>query len=166
MKLLTAIILVFVGVLAIMIGSRIDQQLMAILAGAILGFVVAAVAVGIVALVLLEKGRIGSLQSTTHTRPAQPLPPAPQHPAQNPYTAGYSLPMYEIREPNAPPMYPPHVYPPPSLPAPYADPRYAAYARPPMPQTPMLAPPRRFFVIGASGQSEEMSPDTDEPNDW
>ncbi len=161
MKLLTAIVLVFVGVLAMMIGSRIDQQLVAILAGAMIGFVVAAVAVGIVALVLLEKGRLANLHAS-HTRPAQSPPVAPQ----NPYPTGYSLPMYEIRDPNAPPIYPPHAYPPPNLPAPYADPRYAAYARPPISQAPMLAPPRRFFVIGASGQSEEMPADTDEPNDW
>ena len=55
MKLLTTTILIFSGILAVMVGLRLDQQTMAILTGTAIGFVVAAVCIGIVAYIVLNR---------------------------------------------------------------------------------------------------------------
>ncbi|MBU6361581.1 MAG: hypothetical protein KGS46_16335 [Chloroflexi bacterium] len=156
MKLLTTIVLVFVAALGLMIGWRMEQQTMAILAGVAIGFVVAAIAIGAVAFVMLEKSRI--------TNP----PPALRTPPTTPNS-------YELRDPHLP-VYAPYAYPsqpalpPPSYPASYGDPRYAAtIGRMPLGQSvapPMLAMPRRFFVIGAAGQPEEVAAEPDDQNPY
>lgn len=172
MKLLTTTILVFSGVLAIMVGLRLDQQTMAILTGTAIGFVVAAVCIGIVAYIVLNRKPMPKTEHEpaiqTETRPQQYAHPTMQ------YTQNYApQPMLEYQTRSRGPMgpslpYQPVVYG-------YVDPRMAQFAQPPtyMGQTPYPQPaqymqpmpmqtPRRFTMIGAGGQAEEIMPSQDE----
>ncbi len=172
MKLLTTTILVFSGVLAIMVGLRIDQQTMAILTGTAIGFVVAAICMGIVAYIVLNRK---PMPKTEH-EPAIQIETRPQeytHPTMH-YTSNYApQPTLEYQArtrgamgPSLP--YQPVVYG-------YVDPRMAQFAQQPtyIGQTPYPQPAqymhpmpmptqRRFTMIGAGGQAEEIMPSHEE----
>lgn len=57
MRIISLAALLFVGIFAIVVGYRIDQATLAVLAGVTVGFVVAAIAVGTLAFLVIRQNR-------------------------------------------------------------------------------------------------------------
>ena len=131
----TYAVLAFAAIFAVVIGSRIDQQTISVLAGTVMGFLVASITVGGIAY-MLGRRRGEPRESAPQIRYISPMPQTPPP---------FALPQYF--QPPAPGSQP-YQY----------QPAGWGYGAPNGTPPPMqLAPPRRFFTIGSAGSIEEMS---------
>lgn len=78
----------FGGVFAVVVGYRIDQQTLIILTGVATGFVIAAIAVGLIAFFVIRQNRQPAQRETVQYHVA----PAPTGPALPPPVVTYELP--------------------------------------------------------------------------
>ncbi|MCW1967088.1 MAG: hypothetical protein KIH69_003060 [Anaerolineae bacterium] len=198
MKILTTATLIFAGVLAITIGMRIEQQTMAILMGTAVGFLAAAICVGLIAYFVIhrkpaatpQRDQTADARAASYANPnlysqsdvphgtmAQ-LPPAIEYQPRPRGPMGPGLPyasaVYGYIDPRTGQFVQAAV---PSPAQHYAAPPYGAaqvYGNAPTYGMPMyggqmaypLSQPmptqRRFTMIGASGQTEEIVPSQEE----
>ena len=125
-------LLIFVIIFAFEVGSRIDQQTISVLAGTVMGFLVASITVGGIAYALGRR----RMESREGQQPVRYVSPMPQQ---------YPMPPYF--QPPANFGHGPQF-------------QYPGWGNQPQlqQQTPMqLVAPRRFYTIGAAGTVEEMS---------
>ena len=127
-------VFIFVGLFAIVVGTRIDQQTISLLAGTVMGFLVASVTVGSFAYVLGRR-RPDIREQSQQMRYISAVPQPQQMYTMPPYIQQFQAHMGSANQYNAMLM------------------QQSA----PITQTMQLPQPRRFYTIGTAGASEEMT---------
>lgn len=143
MKLSTFAVMLFAGVLATVIGARLDQNTVLLLGGATLGLLVAAPAAAVITYLAVRKRDEQSFERSP--RYSTPLP-------QNP-------PQYWVMPNMQPQPVPQTNYMPPQRQLPSAT-GQLTWTQPPE----FNMPRRKFYMIGDAGEVQELSDDAGEPS--